>query len=181
MREAIQIHVVTQHSSGTDIIVQLWSDAPPSISKSLSVHSMTARNQGKESSSPIISSTKALHISCVLLSSEHQILFPTQKNVTEANEMSKTVYGMMTDQVYIKWDSLDSLRCGRKDDLPRMCFVQSHGSDHSDIQWSTVVVFSHPCYLSDLAPANILFPQVPIVRPYLRWRWFRCIRTSKRK
>jgi hypothetical protein len=43
-----------------------------------------------------------------LLSSEHQILFPTQKNATEANEMSKTVNGMMADQAYIKWDSSDS-------------------------------------------------------------------------
>jgi hypothetical protein len=139
--------------------VQVWSDAPPNISHSLSVHGKTARNQGKESSSPISSSTAALHISCVLLSSEHQILFPTQKNATEANEMSKTVYGMMADQVYIKWDSSDSLRIGRKEDLPRMCFVQSHGSAHSDMQGSTMVVFSHPCYLSDLAPANSLFPK----------------------
>jgi len=79
------------------------------------------------------------------------------KNATEANVMSKTVYGMMADQVYIKWDSSDSLRIGRKEDLPRICFVQSHGSAHSDMQGSTVVVFSHPGYLSDLAPANILF------------------------
>jgi hypothetical protein len=83
---------------------------------------MTARNQEKESSGPISSSTAALHISCVLLSSEHQILFPTQVNATEEN-MSKTVYGMMADQVYIKWDSSDSIRIGRKDDLPGTCFV----------------------------------------------------------
>jgi len=91
-----------------------------------------------------------------MLSSEHQILFPTQENATEENEMSKTVYGMMADQVYIKWDPSDSLRIGRKEDLPGMCFVQSHGSAHSDMQGSTVVVFSHPCYLSDLALANVL-------------------------
>jgi len=159
LREAIQIQVVTQHSSGTDIIVQVWSEAPPNISQSLSVHGTTARNQGKESSSPISSPTAALHISCVLLSSEHKILFPTKKNATEANEISKTVYGMMADQVYIKWDSTDSSRIGRKEDLPRTCFVQSHGSAHSDMQGSTVVVFSYPCYLSDFAPANILFPK----------------------
>jgi hypothetical protein len=128
---------------------------------------MTARNQGKESSSPISSSTAALHISCVSLSSEHQIMFQTQKNATEANEMSKTVYGIMADQVYIKWDSSGSLRIGRKEYLHRMSSVQSHGSAHSDMQGSTVVLFSHLCNLSDLAPATILFPQVPIVRPYL--------------
>jgi len=77
LREARQINLVTQHSSGTDIIVQVWSDATPNISQSLSVHGMIARNQGKESSSPISSSTEALHISYVLLSSETQILFPT--------------------------------------------------------------------------------------------------------
>jgi hypothetical protein len=118
---------------------------------------MTARNQGKASSSPISSSTVALHISCVLLSSEHQILFPTQENATEENEMSKTVYGIVADQVYIKWDSSDSLRIGRKEDLPRTCFVQSHGSAHSDMQGSTAVVFSHLSYLSHFASANILF------------------------
>jgi PHD/YefM family antitoxin component YafN of YafNO toxin-antitoxin module len=99
--------MVTQHSTGTDIFVQVWYEAPPNISQSLSVHGMTARNQGKESSSLISSSIATLHTSCVLLSSEHQILFPTKKNATEANVMSKTVYGMMADQVYIKWDSSD--------------------------------------------------------------------------
>lgn len=148
----------TQHSTETDIIVQVWYEAPPNISQYLSVHGIIARNQGKESSSPISSSTAALHISCVLLSSEHQILFPTQKNATEANEMSKTVYGMIADQVYTTWDSSDSLRTGRKEDLPRMCFVQSHGSAHSEMQGSTVV-FSHPGYLSDFASAIILFPK----------------------
>jgi hypothetical protein len=53
VRETMQIHVLTQHSSGTDITVQVWSDAPPNISQSLSGCGMTARNQGIESCSPV--------------------------------------------------------------------------------------------------------------------------------